>query len=137
MAQRRAVTPEQNDAQSVCGLVIMGGTLAALVTIVAASTLTRHAVHNWDRYTLSFAAIECTPPPGQKTLEFLAEVQYLAGMPDRLSLLDDHLASRLADAFACHPLVEKVGKVVIQPTRQVHVQIDFRAPPKRDELASW
>ena len=137
MAQRPAVTPERNDAQSVCGWVIVGGTLAALLTIFAAGTFTRHAVHNWDRYTLSFADIDCTPPPGQKSVEFLAEVQYLAGMPDRLSVLDDHLASRVADAFACHPLVEKVEKVVIQPMRQVHVEIDFRTPPKRDEVASW
>jgi hypothetical protein len=100
----------------------------SLLGVLIAGKLTRDAARNWDRYTVAFAAIECTPPPGQERLDFLTEVQYLAGMPNHLSVLDEGLASRIADAFARHPCVEKVEKVIVRPTRQVSVRLQFRIP---------
>jgi hypothetical protein len=101
-----------------------------LLGVVVAGKFTRDAVRNWERYSIAFAAIDCTPPPGRERADFLAEVQYLAGMPNLLSVLDKGLASRLADAFACHPCVEKVEKVTVLPTRQVKVLLHFRTPER-------
>src|SRR4051812_31836913 len=84
--------------------------LAALVWIGHA---TRRGLLFSERYTVPFPAIGCTAPPALEHAVFLAEVQYLSGLPDRLPLLEDGLAQRLADAFATHPWVEKVERVEI------------------------
>jgi hypothetical protein len=84
---------------------------------------------------VAFTDINCTPPPGQDCLDFLAEVQYLAGMPDRLSVLDDSLSARLADAFARHPSVNKIQRIAVQRPRQVEIQVDFRSQSRRSEVA--
>jgi hypothetical protein len=81
-----------------------------------------------ERSCVSFATIECVPPPGLDTDEFLSEVQYLAGWPDRLCLLDKDLCSRLAGAFARHPWVEQVESVTLHPDRSVRVRLRFRTP---------
>jgi hypothetical protein len=137
MAQTRSVAQEPNDMPSLGRWVVMVGTASLLVATFVAGKLTQAAVRTWDRYTVAFADIDCTPPPGQNGLDFLAEVQYLAGMPDRLSILDENLASRLADAFARHPLVESVQKVVVEPAHRVQVRLDFRIAQKRVEVARW
>jgi len=135
MAQPRSGTSESNDQLWVRIWVITIGTVSVLVGIFAAGRFTRDAVRNWDRYSVAFADIACTPPAGQERPDFLAEVQYLAGMPDRLSILDDNLPSRLADAFARHPLVEGVQTIAIQPARQVAVRLDFRPQSRGGEIA--
>src|SRR6516165_782839 len=63
-----------------------------------------------ERYRISFAAIDCEPPHGLTRDDFLGEVQYLAGWPDRFLALDDDLPARLRDAFARHPWVADVER---------------------------
>ena len=104
----------------------------ALLAIFAVSQFTYNAVRTWDRYTVAFADIDCVPPPGQARGSFLAEVQYISGMPNQLSILDENLAARLAEAFAQHPRVDKVEKVVLLSTRQVQVRLRFRMPAAAD-----
>src|SRR5262249_15720330 len=60
--------------------------------------------------------------------DFLGEVRYLSEFPSRLRLLEKGLASRLADAFARHPWVEKVERVEVLPLRQVRVRLVYRQP---------
>jgi hypothetical protein len=98
----------------------------SLLGTLVAGMVTRQAVQDWERYSAAFAEIECNPPAGQERREFLTEVQYLAGMPDRLSVLEEGLASRIADAFAHHPLVDNVEKVTLLPTHRVSVRLHFR-----------
>jgi hypothetical protein len=81
-----------------------------------------------DRYVISFADIECAPSPPGARAEFLDEVQYLAGLPDRVRLLDADLGDRLAEAFARHPRVEKVDRVEVVPPRRVRLHLVFRVP---------
>jgi hypothetical protein len=89
---------------------------------------TRDGVRHLDRYTAEFADLDCTPPPGGSRDDFLAEVQYLAGLPDRLRLLNDDLAPRLAEAFARHPWVEQVERVSVVPPGRVQVRLVYRRP---------
>lgn len=99
--------------------------LAALVWVGQA---TRRELLFSERYTVPFAAIECATPPALEHTVFLAEVQYLSDLAERLPLLEDGIAQRLADAFARHPWVEKVERVEITPQRQVQVDLVFRTP---------
>ena len=94
---------------------------------------TRERIVNLDRYTVPFADVDCPPPPNQTRAEFLAEVQYLGDLPDQLHLLDANLPSRLRDAFARHPAVEKVLEVNVLPTRQVQVRLTYRRPTNRPQ----
>ena len=59
---------------------------------------------------------------------FLDEVQYLSRLPDRLSVLDDNLSQRLSAAFAKHPWVEKVDRVMVEAPRRISVRLTLRRP---------
>jgi hypothetical protein len=108
--------------------------LRLLITLLGLATflLAILWVGQWtrERITVAFADIECDPPSNQSRAEFLAEVQYLASLPDHLQLHDDNLPSRLAGAFALHPQVEKVQEVKIVPPRRIQVRLIFRTPSR-------
>src|SRR5262249_32635342 len=106
------------------------GTGLALVFagVVALGRYTRDHVRDWDRYQTPFADVRCAAPPAQSAADFLAEVQYLSNLPDRLNVLDDRLGPRLAAAFARHPWVEEVERVEIAVPRRVQVRLVFRVP---------
>lgn len=90
--------------------------------------LTRDWLAQQDRATLALADVECPLPPGRQSLpDFLAEVQYLAGLPDRVNLLDEHLPERLHEAFGRHPWVEKVERIEVA-AETVRVKLVYRVP---------
>lgn len=103
------------------------GVAGLLCGVIGAGERMRAELRVQDRFTLAFADIECIPPPDQQRADFLSEVQYLAGMPQQLRLLEETLPQRLADAFARHPWVEKVERVE-QPGRRVKVHLVYRTP---------
>src|SRR5437763_12960917 len=74
-----------------------------------AGRLARERLADRGHYTVTLAAIDCPAPPGVARADFLAEVQYLGGLPDQLSTLDPAVALRVASAFALHPWVERVA----------------------------
>jgi hypothetical protein len=88
----------------------------------------RHSLRARDRYAIAFADLDCVPPGDLNRAEFLDEVQYLAGLPERLPLLDEDLAPRLAEAFARHPWVEKVRSVERTTLRGLRVTLRYRNP---------
>jgi hypothetical protein len=106
------------------------GIATFLLVLLWINQWTRARITDLDRYTLAFADIDCPSPPDESRAEFLAEVQYLGGLPDRLHLLDETLPSRLRDAFASHPSVEKVVEVRILPPRQVQIRLIYRTPER-------
>lgn len=81
-----------------------------------------------DRYTVSFADIECISPPGMRRAAFLDEVQYISDLPGKLNLLEEDLGRRLAIGFSRHPWVEKVEEVEMLPTREVKLHLIMRRP---------
>jgi hypothetical protein len=99
-----------------------------LVALLALGQAARDHLRQDDRYAFAFADVDCLPPPGQDRSAFLGEVQYLGSLPDRLRLLDDGLAGRLAEAFARHPWVERVEKVELAPPARVRVVLVYRRP---------
>jgi hypothetical protein len=99
-----------------------------LGVLIVLGKAARDALRGSERTSIAFADIDCPPPPGQERADFLGEVQYLGGLPDRVNVLDDGLAERLAEAFAKHPWVEKVERVEVKPPKQVRVQVVYRTP---------
>ena len=81
-----------------------------------------------ERYTITVTEIDCESPPGMTRAAFLDEVQYIAGLPAKLNLLDEDVGRRLAIAFSRHPWVQKVEEVELLPTRQVKIQLIMRRP---------
>jgi hypothetical protein len=89
---------------------------------------TRQHIRTWQRYSVAVADINCTPPPGQDRATFLAEVQYLACLPNRFQILEADILPRLEAAFALHPWVEKVEQVSLQSDKQVTIRLTYRTP---------
>ena len=104
-------------------LVLAG--LAVLLGWVVLGRPAADGLRASDRHALAFADTECDPPAPLSRADFLSEVQYLAGLPDRLSPLEDGLAARLAAAFAAHPWVESVERVELLPGR-ARVRLSYR-----------
>ncbi len=104
------------------------GVALGLAGLVLLGRRTLDGLREQDRYTVAFADIDCPPPVPLSREDFLGEVQYLAGLPDRVHLLEDGLATNLARAFALHPLVEKVRRVEVTSARQLRVRLAYRAP---------
>jgi hypothetical protein len=110
--------------------------LKALATLAAAALLLAGLVvlgrqalaqlYSHERYLFPFADIGCQPPPHLKRPQFLDEVQYVSGVPDTLHLLDEDLPRRLAEAFAKHPWVERVERVLIGPGHKIEVRLVAR-----------
>jgi hypothetical protein len=99
--------------------------LAGLIVLGRAA---RDALRPQERYAVAFGDIDCEPPPGEERAAFLGEVQYLAGLPERLPVLDEDLPARLAEAFARHPWVEKVERVEVVPPGRVRARLAYRTP---------
>jgi hypothetical protein len=118
------------------GLVLVLGLAVFFIAIRILGNFTRESVRGSTRYTVAFSSIDCPAPPAQSRAEFLAEVQYLAGVGDRVQLLDQDLPARLAVAFARHPWVKKVERVTITSPPGMRVEVVYRTPVLRVLLAS-
>jgi hypothetical protein len=110
------------------GLLLLLLPLSILGGVYILGNYTRQQIRCWQRYNVPFAAIHCEPPPGQDRAAFLAEVQYVSGLPDRFQMLDEDVLPRLQAAFAAHPWVEKVDQITVQPDKQVQVRLTYRTP---------
>ena len=99
-----------------------------LAGLIALGRAARDALRPQDRYAVAFGDLDCEPPPGEERAAFLGEVQYLAGLPERLPVLDEELPARLAEAFARHPWVEKVERVEVVPPGRVRARLTYRTP---------
>jgi hypothetical protein len=99
------------------------GVVLLLGGVLLIGRFTRESVRTSDRETIHFAEIECDVPPGMQREDFLAEVQYLSSLPDRVELLEDGLAAKLAAAFGRHPRVKKIESVEVLPERHVRVHL--------------
>jgi hypothetical protein len=108
-------------------LLALVGAAGFVFLVIALGRMARDHLGDQDRYTLALADIVCEPPPGQKKDEFLAEVQYLSNLPERLRLLDDDLKEQLTAAFARHPWVEKVQRVQVTPSGVI-AHLRYRTP---------
>jgi hypothetical protein len=105
--------------------ILLAGLLVAGLALLG--RFAREQLVGHDRYSLAFSAIDCRPPPELSREEFLSQVQYLAGLPDRIRLLDRQTPLELALAFGRHPWVERVERVELGRAR-ASVRLVFREP---------
>jgi hypothetical protein len=109
----------------VLAVVVTGGLLFGLLRL---GQWARDRLDQRDHYTIDFAALRCPVPPGLSAADFLAEVQYLGSLPDRVNMLEPRLAARLAAAFALHPWVETVEGVALRGPGGPQVRLRLRTP---------
>jgi hypothetical protein len=96
--------------------------------LIALGKAARDRLRQHERYTLAVSDIDCPAPPGLRRPGFLAEVQYVGHLPDRLPTLDEDTPVRLTTAFAGHPWVESVEEVRLLPPDGARVRLTFRTP---------
>jgi hypothetical protein len=106
---------------------LIGLAIVFLFVIQLDRTL-RKDLRGEPRFTIAFDDLDCTLPEDGNKAEFLSQVRQKAGLPERLSFLDDHLQNKLADAFGQHPLVDKVEQVTIQPNRSIQIELAYKHP---------
>jgi hypothetical protein len=81
-----------------------------------------------SQYTVRLENIEVTPLPDWIHTDVRAEVFRSLGFDGPLSIMDDNLAQRIADAFSLHPWVSKVRRVSKYHPARVKVELDYRRP---------
>ncbi|MCC7420867.1 MAG: hypothetical protein IT428_11325 [Planctomycetaceae bacterium] len=79
-------------------------------------------------YRLKLDAIEVTPPPRWLPADFVPIAMKDAGFPRDVSLLDDQLVNKTADAFRKHPWVAQVVRVEKTRTNGLKVELTYRQP---------
>lgn len=109
-------------------LLLLAGAGLFLGGIIFLGQQALNHLRSQDQTKVHFADLECIPPPGMTRTEFLDEVQYLAGMPAELPILEQGLPGRLAEAFAHHPWVEKVEQVRLKLPQTILVKLKYRIP---------
>ncbi len=88
----------------------------------------RDHVLSSDQYWLAPHRVEITPPPPWIHCDIRAEVFRDASLDGPLSIMDDDLASRIADAFSLHPWVKRVHRVSKHHPACVKVELEYRQP---------
>jgi cell division septal protein FtsQ len=79
-------------------------------------------------YWLDQKNVEITPPPAWIHRNIRAEVFRDASLDGPLSIIDEDLAQRIADAFSLHPWVAEVRRVTKYFPAAVKVDLEYRRP---------
>jgi hypothetical protein len=107
------------------GLVVALGVSVHLAWLQFAGTIARH-----PQYQITVDQIRITPPPPWIHSDVRAEVLRDAGLVGTLSVLDESekLQQRVRDAFAFHPWVANVRRIVLSLPASIDVELDYRRP---------
>lgn len=105
--------------------------IAVLVGLLYVGKLVYHSLQDHERYQAHFQNIQVTPPKGLKRKQFLLNVQYESEFPDEFSILDKDVRNRLEKAFQRNAWVAKVNDIVIAPSREIRVDLQYRQPVMR------
>ncbi len=81
-----------------------------------------------DSHRITPDKVHMTPPPAWVHADIRREVFRAASFDRPLSLHDDDLTQRIAEAFALHPWVAKVRRVQKRHPAAVEVVLDYRRP---------
>lgn len=107
------------------GLVVALGVAVHLAWLQFAATIARH-----PQYQITVDQIRISPPPPWIHSDIRAEVLRDAGLVGTLSVLDDSgkLQERIRDAFAFHPWVANVRRIVLSLPASIDVELEYRRP---------
>lgn len=80
------------------------------------------------RFIVAGEAVNVTPPPSWIRSDVKAEVVRDINLAGPVSVLDEDLGERFYEAFAAHPWVAKVVRVLKRPPAGVDVELVYRRP---------
>jgi hypothetical protein len=108
----------------------------ALVVLLTAMGVFWYAVWRWVRdtvlaspeYSVAPANVEITPLPAWIRSDLRAEIFRDGNLNPPLSIMDDNLTRRIAEAFSLHPWVAKVRQVRKFYPARVEVELVYRKP---------
>jgi hypothetical protein len=86
-------------------------------------------------YRIEAANILVTPPPAWIHADVKSEVVRSGGLDSGLSLIDDAVTVRIAQAFALHPWIAKVTRVSKSHPANVLVAVVYRKPAAMVEVS--
>jgi hypothetical protein len=89
-----------------------------------------------DEYRASTADIRIPPPNRWVPRDLMQRLMADAGVPAEVSLLDESLASRLAQAFAASPWIARVETVRISRRHGIEARLVYRLPVAMVETGS-
>ncbi len=106
---------------------------AAATAVVVAISLriwqnVRPHVESQPEYLVPAASLEISSTPPWIHADVKAEVIRDAGLPERLSILDERLAQRLTQAFSLHPWIARVSSVKTSYPAYIKVDLQYRHP---------
>ncbi|MFH1924564.1 MAG: hypothetical protein ABIP48_32325 [Planctomycetota bacterium] len=81
-----------------------------------------------EQYQITREKVEIPPPPEWVHRDIRAEVFRDASLDGPLSLLDEDLVQRIANAFSLHPWVAEVRRVAKHFPARVEVELEYRRP---------
>lgn len=81
-----------------------------------------------QQYRLLASKIEITPPPHWIPNDLVEQVIRRAGLPNELSLLDQTITRRVAEAFERHPWIKGRAKVSTAVPARMRVELEYREP---------
>ena len=109
--------------------------IAALLVLCAAASggyavwqAVRKQVLASPRYVVVAESVSVTPPPKWIRSDIKDEVVREINLAGPVSILDEDLGERFYEAFAAHPWVAKVERVLKRPPAGVDVEVVYRRP---------
>jgi hypothetical protein len=85
-------------------------------------------VHSMPQFVVTAENVTVTPPPTWIRSDVKGEVVRDINLAEQVSILDEDLGERFYEAFAAHPWVAKVVRVLKRPPAGVDVDLVYRRP---------
>jgi hypothetical protein len=79
-------------------------------------------------YQITAEDIVLTPPPRWIRSDVRAEAIRMGSLDQGMSLMDEELTERVARAFALHPWIQRVQRVVKRHPARIEVEVAYRRP---------
>ncbi len=105
-------------AAAICLLPVVWGGFSRLST----------ELNQVESFRIDWASIEVSELPDWVPPTLREQVAAAAGIEGDLSILDDGLAVKIAEAYAAHPWVKSVNRVQVGPLTRVRIDVTFRRP---------
>lgn len=108
------------------GVLVAGGLVTA--TVVTWNSVSERVLSSND-YIVTAEDLEITPlPPWIRTKIAHQAFEHLTASGGQLSIMDNSVAERVAQAFSLHPWVERVVRVSKHHPARIVVELEYRRP---------
>lgn len=123
-----ASTPRRTGRRAFKRLASVVIVLGLAAGIYALWKSVRSQIHSMPQFVVTAENVTMTPPPKWIRSDVKGEVVRDINLAGPVSVLDEDLGERFYEAFAAHPWVAKVIRVLKRPPASVDVELDYRRP---------